>query len=1035
MSEPTPEQDFRRWRRRGDTAALGRVFDALAPELLLVAAHLAGGSAAEDLVQATFVDAIEQRERWDEARPLGPWLCGMLVNHVRRELRRRHQAPDPTRLLAGEVSTPRDAAEASELADQVRAAVARLPRQYHLVVTLRFVHGFELQQIAQTLRLPLGTVKTRLYRGMAMVKRSLPAGLATAFAAVMTPGRGLAAVRAVVLGHAGAAVGTAAAAGGAAVVVSGAVIGAVLMQKAMLAVGAVLVAAGGWLAVQSLQPAAVAIHDEARAHEHRAAADAGGSATAPNAPAELRVDAAMAAQRLEAATTGSIEVQANWRSDGTPASRAQLVWIRSADRARSAVERADANGRVVFADLSPGVYRVRPGMPGEQQDFGFQGALVAESAHKVGLPYEPPSVDVTVLPGETASCTLAIDSDQHLLLRVVDLQGVAQADAEIWCIDCGDALASHPLGRTNDRGVLDYHGVPVQAVWARKHGLQPSRAMRLPWASYPEPMTLVLGGSGCRVEGVVLDPAGRRAKAATVAIADDSLAAMGATRTNMMIQIAADPEGRFVCDELPIGDLAVLALADGFAPARSRVQTSVGEPVVTTLTLHQGATIRGRVAHADGSPGANVGVQVREQSGALYGFEEFSVSASHSAVTNANGEFRLNLVLPGKNELVLFTPSPMSRVLVLRDGEQRTCDLVLTATRQIAGTVVDGAGKPRAGWRVETDGPGQTNSVAVSDANGRFVLSGLQDDAYRVFAFDATATGAAARVPYARADSVRAGTDDLVLQLDDSAGRGGYLEGRVVWPEGARTGVELSLIPRNPGPRYGGVPQQHLESGTQSFEIGPLPAGDYDLTCDAHDRERIRRTNLHVAAGERFAVPTLRLDQQRPLWLQLVTADGKPASGAVVKVSQAGGIHACTEESVGSFRSLPLSAGSHEVLVYGAHWLPMRLQVETGADASTPTRHMLVEAAPTTLRFLPPGPRDRLLCGMRLELEDASGLTLLDDFLQVDGTDHFDWSIGLKPGGYVVRAVMLGEGMATVPFVVPSHPGDSVVEVRIERRH
>ena len=74
----TPEQHFLRYRERGDAEALGLVFDALAPELLLVAAHLAGGDHAEDVVQATFVDAIRQQDRWDAGRPLAPWLCGML---------------------------------------------------------------------------------------------------------------------------------------------------------------------------------------------------------------------------------------------------------------------------------------------------------------------------------------------------------------------------------------------------------------------------------------------------------------------------------------------------------------------------------------------------------------------------------------------------------------------------------------------------------------------------------------------------------------------------------------------------------------------------------------------------------------------------------------------------------------------------------------------------------------------------------------------------------------------------------------------
>jgi hypothetical protein len=75
----TPEQDFVRWRDRADVHALGRVFDILAPELLIVAAHVANRGAAEDLVQAAFLQAITDGARWDASRPLLPWLVGVVV--------------------------------------------------------------------------------------------------------------------------------------------------------------------------------------------------------------------------------------------------------------------------------------------------------------------------------------------------------------------------------------------------------------------------------------------------------------------------------------------------------------------------------------------------------------------------------------------------------------------------------------------------------------------------------------------------------------------------------------------------------------------------------------------------------------------------------------------------------------------------------------------------------------------------------------------------------------------------------------------
>ena len=68
-------QLFDRYRARGDAEALARVFDEVAPSLLKVARHIDGrGSEAEDLVQTTFLVAIERAPAFDASRPLVPWL-------------------------------------------------------------------------------------------------------------------------------------------------------------------------------------------------------------------------------------------------------------------------------------------------------------------------------------------------------------------------------------------------------------------------------------------------------------------------------------------------------------------------------------------------------------------------------------------------------------------------------------------------------------------------------------------------------------------------------------------------------------------------------------------------------------------------------------------------------------------------------------------------------------------------------------------------------------------------------------------------
>lgn len=70
-------ENFVRYRRHGDLAALGLVFDALAPRLLALALHLCGNAAdAEDALQATFVVAMRKAVTFDASQPVGPWLAG-----------------------------------------------------------------------------------------------------------------------------------------------------------------------------------------------------------------------------------------------------------------------------------------------------------------------------------------------------------------------------------------------------------------------------------------------------------------------------------------------------------------------------------------------------------------------------------------------------------------------------------------------------------------------------------------------------------------------------------------------------------------------------------------------------------------------------------------------------------------------------------------------------------------------------------------------------------------------------------------------
>ena len=169
MRKNAADREFARYQAKGEPKALARVFDLLAPELLLVAAHFARDeSESEDLVQTTFLEAIESVGRFDPARPLRPWLIGILVHRVRRVRRAREKAKralDPHRLPVPRQVAPVDLAEQKELREAFDRALTELPEQHQQVLRLHLVHGFTSGQIASSLGHPPATVRTWLKRG------------------------------------------------------------------------------------------------------------------------------------------------------------------------------------------------------------------------------------------------------------------------------------------------------------------------------------------------------------------------------------------------------------------------------------------------------------------------------------------------------------------------------------------------------------------------------------------------------------------------------------------------------------------------------------------------------------------------------------------------------------------------------------------------------------------------------------------------------------------------------------------------------
>ena len=139
---------------------------------------------AEDLFQETWIRVLEKGHQYKPRWKFETWLF-TIARHLAIDYRRRRQPESLDALLepadTGRFLEVADTASSSafeqafqgEEAVRVAAALQHLPASYREVLTLRFHEDLELEEIARVVDSPLSTVKSRLYRGLAMLQEWL----------------------------------------------------------------------------------------------------------------------------------------------------------------------------------------------------------------------------------------------------------------------------------------------------------------------------------------------------------------------------------------------------------------------------------------------------------------------------------------------------------------------------------------------------------------------------------------------------------------------------------------------------------------------------------------------------------------------------------------------------------------------------------------------------------------------------------------------------------------------------------------------
>jgi RNA polymerase sigma-70 factor (ECF subfamily) len=140
---------------------------------------------AAEVAQETFIRVLRSLPTYDPDRPLRSWLFKIASNLALDLIRRRKRRPiaiedlgdedGPTIEAVDPGPAPDEGLRLEWAAERFQALVEELPEHYRAILHLRYKEELSYEEIAETLMVPLGTVKVRLHRAHETLRRKLTA--------------------------------------------------------------------------------------------------------------------------------------------------------------------------------------------------------------------------------------------------------------------------------------------------------------------------------------------------------------------------------------------------------------------------------------------------------------------------------------------------------------------------------------------------------------------------------------------------------------------------------------------------------------------------------------------------------------------------------------------------------------------------------------------------------------------------------------------------------------------------------------------
>jgi RNA polymerase sigma factor (sigma-70 family) len=890
---------------------------------------------ADDLEQEVWLEALVRPPR-DGRSPRG-WLATALrhnaIDEARVEKRRTRRETAAARPEA-EPSSADLVAEADALQRVVRA-VLDLPEPYRSTLLRRYFEDLGPAAIAARERVPLETVRTRLRRGLDMVRERFDRendGDRRAWCLLLLP----LARRA----------GSAEAAGTAAAGTAAAFL-AFLTWKAAVA-AAVLAAAGigawAWsgpgVAAAPVAPPAAPVVAAAKPPAPPPAPPAVAAVPAPAAAKGMRieVDVRDAADRPASGAVAALRAAGPPEEDGFSFTEARPPTLEPP--APRETRPCDGEGRAVFEGVPAGEWTLTA---------LARGALSRPLRVRIVEDAAPPPLRLLLLPAGAIEGKVARKDGKPLggvLLSAIAFGGRGMQAA--------DAAA-----RTDAAGAFRIEGI--------RHGRYMLVASLPGGALHMVPREVVVPGAGPQ-EFSLDDSAAVR-----VRVVDDATdKPVAGARILLMVvspgpppgfgmaSVATGADGTVEVGGLPPGQVQrFLVRRQGFlpfpgpkdGPGFASAALAPAKPFEATVRLRKGATLKGSVTDRAGKglPKAEVWFAWMDVKG-----NQNTPYRTEAVTTDDRGGYSLASAGPGAGVLVGRAggfcqpdlPADLTRALsvgVLPEAWRVTVpesgevvkDLVLTACGTVEGVVADADGKPVPGAAVSVEVPlsepisrwmdPPAAPPAWTDDAGRFRLDGLAPG-------DATIRAVhGPRGLFGRTGPVKV-PEGGVAAIRVDAAPGAVLSGTVAREDGTAVAGALLRIAVggvDPGqPIFREKTLDALEADAEvqpvgeggAFRVAGLPAGKYTLFAAAEGCSPVRGTEVDLAAGEVREGLRIVLGGERFLAGRVVDEDGSPVPGARITVQDVeearvgpGGVGAGHTDAEGRFRIPGLTAPRYRV--------------------------------------------------------------------------------------------------------------------------